>query len=120
MITLAREELRVERRTVDRGGVRIHVSVQEREEALDVLLHEQDVEVERVPVGRTVESVPETRQEGDILVVPVVEEILIVERRLVLKEEIRIRRTDRRRPAHEMVRLRSEVADIEVIPPREG
>ena len=119
VIALAREELRVTRRVVDRGGVRVRVSVTERDEAVDVLLREQGVEVERVPIGRVVEHPPETRQEGDTLVIPIVEEILVVERRLVLKEEVRVRRTERQRPARETARLRSEAAEVESIQPRE-
>ena len=120
VIALAREELRVTRRVVDRGGVRVRVSVNERDEAVDVLLREQGVEVERVPIGRVVEHPPETRQEGDTLVIPIVEEILVVERRLVLKEEVRVRRTERQRPTRETARLRSEIAEVESIAPREG
>ncbi len=120
VIALAREELRVTRRVMDRGGVRVRVSVNERDEAVDVLLREQGVEVERVLIGRVVEHPPETRQEGDTLVIPIVEEILVVERRLVLKEEVRVRRTERQRPARETARLRSEIAEVESIPPREG
>ena len=97
--------------------MRVHVSVSERDETIDVLLRDQDVEVERVPIGRVVEHPPETRQEGDTLVISIVEEILVVERRLVLKEEIRVRRTEQQRPARETARLRSEVAEVEIIPP---
>lgn len=115
VIALAREELRVVRRFADRGGVRVRVSVEERDEAIDLLLREQQVQVERVPIGRVVEHPPATRQEGDTLIVPVVEEILVVERRVILKEEIRIRRTELQRPTRETARLRSEVADVEMI-----
>lgn len=120
VIAIAREEVRVTRQVVDRGGVRVRVSVHERDEAVNVLLREQDVEVERVPIGRVVEHPPETRQEGDTLVVPIVEEVVVVERRLVLKEEIRIRRTESQRPVQETARLRSELAEVELIQPEAG
>jgi len=120
VIALAREELRVVRRVVDRGGVRVRVAVEERDEAVDMLLREQSIEVERVPIGRMVEQAPETRREGDTLVIPIVEEVLVVERRLILREEVRLRRTERHRPARETARLRSEVAEIEALPPAGG
>jgi stress response protein YsnF len=50
------------------------------------------VEIGRVPVGRPVDTMPPVRQEGDTTIVPVVEEIIVVGRRLILKEEVRIRR----------------------------
>jgi len=48
--------------------------------------------IERVPIGRIVPSTPEQRQEGDTLVLPVVEEILVSEKKILLQEEIRITR----------------------------
>jgi stress response protein YsnF len=43
-------------------------------------------------MGRIVETAPEIRTEGDVTILPVVEEVLVVEKRLVLKEELHIRR----------------------------
>ena len=35
---------------------------------------------------------PTIREEGDTIVIPIVEEMLVIERRLLLKEEVRVRR----------------------------
>jgi hypothetical protein len=56
-------------------------------------LFSDEVDIDRVSVNRLVDSPPETRQDGDITIVPVLEEVLVVQKRLLLKEEIRIRRT---------------------------
>ena len=48
------------------------------------------VEIETIPAGRRIDTVPGVRQEGDTTIVPVVEEVLVVERRLMLRAEIRI------------------------------
>ena len=69
--------------------------------------------VERVPRGVPVEILPAVREEDGVLIVPVVEEQLVVTTRLILKEEIRIIRQRRTEFAREPVRLRSEQADIE-------
>ena len=58
-------------------------------------LQSVDVEIERVQIDREVSSAPDIRTEGDLTIVPVLEEILVVEKRLVLREEIRIRRITR-------------------------
>jgi Domain of unknown function (DUF2382) len=50
------------------------------------------VESERVPVGRIVDAIPPVPEEGDTTVMAVVEEVVVIERQLVLKQEIRIRR----------------------------
>ena len=70
------------------------------------------VEIERVPIGRTIEVVPSISQEGDTTIIPVVEEIVVVERRLVLKEEVRIRRVSTKKEHQETVVLRQQEALI--------
>jgi len=112
VISVLRETLNVSKREVERGRVVIHKTVSERDEAVEILLRQTDVSVERVPVGRTVTEAPATRQEGDVMIVPVMEEVLVVEKRLVLKEELHIRRTTTDRMSHEVVRLRSENVEI--------
>jgi len=84
----------------------------EHEQLIDELLTSERFEIERVPVGRTIESVPPVRTEGDLTIMPVVEEILVVERRLVLKEEIRIRRVRHTERHQETVTLRTQDAVI--------
>ena len=68
--------------------------------------------VEHVPIGRTVGAVPPIREEGDTTVLPVVEEVVVVERRLVLKEEIRIRRLRSTERHQETVTLRTQDAVV--------
>ncbi len=113
VIPVLREELKVSKREVETGRVVVHKTVSERDETVEMLLRRTDVSVERVPVGRTVTEAPASREEGDVLIIPVLEEVLVVEKRLVLKEELHIRKTTTERTAHEVVRLRTENAQIE-------
>lgn len=70
----------------------------------------ETVSVERVPVGSVVEAIPQVREEGELTVIPVVEERLRVVRELVLVEEVHLRRT-RREELHEetVTTVRTEV-----------
>jgi uncharacterized protein (TIGR02271 family) len=111
-IPVVREEAVVGTREVDRGGVRIHKRVREREESVSQPTMREEVDVERVPIGRAIESAPEVREEGDTLIIPVVEEMLVVQKQLVLKEEIRI--TKRRFTEDEEVRVVLQEEDVEV------
>lgn len=113
VIPVLREELKVSKREVETGRVVVHKTVSERDENVEMLLRRTDVSVERVPVGRTVTEAPASREEGDVLIIPVLEEVLVVEKRLVLKEELHIRKTTTERTAHEVVRLRTESVKIE-------
>jgi stress response protein YsnF len=64
-----------------------------------------------------VDDVPPVRQEGDVTIVPVVEEILVVERRLVLKEEVRIRRVERSEKYQDEVTLHKQEAVVSRLEP---
>jgi uncharacterized protein (TIGR02271 family) len=113
IIELAEEQLRVSKREVERGRVVVRTRVEEREEIAEAALRQEDVTVERVPIGRPVEVTPQVREEDGVLIVPILEERLVVTTELVLKEEIRITKKDRTEMVREPVRLRSERADIE-------
>ena len=91
----------------------VRTRVEERDEVAEIELRQEDVTVERVARGVPVESVPETREEDGVLIIPVLEEQLVVSTRLILKEEIRITRRSRTELVREPVRLRAEQADIE-------
>jgi uncharacterized protein (TIGR02271 family) len=113
IIELAEEQLRVSKREVERGRVVIRTRVEEREEIAEATLRQEDVTVERVPIGRLVEAAPSVREEDGVLIVPVIEERLVVTTELVLKEVIRITKKSRTEIVREPVRLRSERVEIE-------
>lgn len=112
VIPLYRETLSLGKRQVERGRVRVDVRVEERERTFEQVLERHDVEVEHVPVNRVVESVPETRQEGDVLIIPIVEEEVVLVRRLVLREELHVRRQATRRTEQFTATLRSERTEV--------
>ena len=89
-ISVGEEQLDVKTRREQTGGVRVHKTVHEREEVVDEPLHDTDVEVRRVPVGKFVDEPAASRQDGDTTIIPVYEEVLVTEKRLRLKEEIHI------------------------------
>ena len=112
-IPLIDEELRVDKIGTATGKVRISTVVDMTEEMARACLEEETVDVERVPIGREVDLAPSMRTEGDVVIFPIVEEILIVEKRLVLKEELHIRRRVRYENVEVPVTLRKERAVVE-------
>jgi stress response protein YsnF len=111
-IPLHVEEVSVSRREVEKANVQIALITGTREQLVEKELTHVRVEIERVPIGRTIEVVPSISQQDDITIIPVVEEIVVVERRLVLKEEIRIRRVSTKEQHQETVVLRQQEALI--------
>ncbi len=88
-LQLLAEELSVTKETLEAGRVRISTTTHEREALIDEDLARERIEIETVPIGRRIDAVPEMRQERDTTIIPVVGEVLVVERRLMLKEENR-------------------------------
>jgi uncharacterized protein (TIGR02271 family) len=108
VLPLVEEELRIEKRSLVTGKVRVRSVVDEVQEVARATLEGEQVEVIRVPVEREVAERPLVRQEGDVTIVPLLEEILVVEKKLVLREELHIRRLITREDVEVPVTLRRE------------
>ena len=106
-MTLAAEEVAVSKR-VQRTLVRASRTTSSRDKQVEADLALEQVVVERVAVGRVVDAVPPVRQEGDVTIIPVVEEELVVVRRLVLKEEVHLRRVRTVTPHVQTVSVRRQ------------
>ena len=86
------EERAIVSKRVRKTLVRATRTTTQRTVAIDEDLAVEQVVVTRVPIGRVVEAVPPVREENGVTIVPVVEEELVLVRRLVLKEEVRFER----------------------------
>jgi uncharacterized protein (TIGR02271 family) len=115
-IPVHQEELQIGTRTVDTGrGVRIRKSVTERPFDIDEILRHDELSVTHVPIDKVIASseAPASRYEGDTLIIPIVEEVLVVERRVRIKEELHITKAQRETRHVETVFLKSEEVSVE-------
>lgn len=114
VIPVIHEELEVGKRRVETGtGVRVHKEAREEEQVVDLPLLDERVEVERVPVDRVLDSPVAVRHVGDTIIVPVMQEVLVVQKQLRLVEELHIRKTRMERREPRTVVLRKEEARVE-------
>ena len=111
-VLLHSEQAEVRRQTKLAGRVSVSTVTKTREELIDELLTHENVEIERISIRQLVDEIPTIREEGDLIVIPLVEEVVIVERRVLLKEEIRIRRVKTTERYQETVTLREQDAVI--------
>ncbi len=92
VLPIVEEQLRIGKRSVERGGVNVHTTSQEVPVQETVNLREENVTVERRPVDRAVGNAPDAFKEGTIEItetseVPVVsKEARVVEEVIVGKE----------------------------------
>lgn len=120
VLPLAEESAVVERRLVETGRVRVSLRTEIADHEVNETLHSDSVEVEHVPVNRTLEAgeeVPQPRRGADGgWIIPVVEEVLVVERRLVLREELHLHVRRVEEQFRESVPLRRQRVAVERLP----
>lgn len=117
VVPVVEERVEVGRKVVEGRTVSVTTRpVSETHEISQPVMREK-VTVERVPVGEVIEERPDIREDGDLTVIPVVEERLVVTRQLVLKEEIHLRRTREETTEEHSVELRRTEVDISEQPP---
>ncbi|RYE99392.1 MAG: DUF2382 domain-containing protein [Oxalobacteraceae bacterium] len=92
-IPLVEETVEIKKRVVETGRVQVRTFVDDEQVRITDTLQRENVDVERITIGREIDVAPGVREEGEFLIVPVVEERLVIEKRLFLVEEIRLRRT---------------------------
>ena len=116
MLRLFAEEVAVTREAVETGRVRIAKVTRKKEHLVEEDLARETVEVKTVPIGRQVDAAPAVRDDGETMIIPVMEEIIVIERRLVLKEELHVRRIRSIERHRETVQLRYQEAEVSRLP----
>lgn len=113
VIPIVEEKAEISKRQVESGRVRVRKHVEEHTEEVDIPVSRDVVEVRRVPVNRPVDTLPKVRRSGGEIIVPVVEEEVVVTKRMIVKEEIHLitRRLTEHRP--QSITLRQEKVEIE-------
>ena len=123
-VPVVEEQVVVAKRKRVTGAVRVATRTREEERLVDEPYEVEEVEVQRVPVeggGRWVDAPVPARREGDTTVVSVHEEVVVVETRLRVVEEVRLTRRRSTRRHAERVTVRREEALVERLgPPGEG
>ena len=115
-VELVEETVVVTKRSATRGTVSVRTITEEFNEEVAADLTETKAVVERVAINRIVDETPQMRTEGDVTIVPVFEEVLVVERRIRLVEELHIRREATNETVRLPVTVRRQRAVVERLP----
>ncbi|MCZ4058543.1 DUF2382 domain-containing protein [Pantoea sp. LMR881] len=109
---MAKENVSVTREEVVDSRIKVTRSTSEHEQTVNALLKHEKVDITRIPKGERVDVMPDIREEDGVLIVPVVEEEIEIVRKLVLKEELHIRKTRQEIPFEEVVTLRKQQISV--------
>ena len=115
-IPVVEETATVSTRRVVSGRVRIATQTEEINHLLPTELSSVDVDVVRVPIDRRIDTIPDVVTEGEVTIIPVVEERLVVTRELYLREEIHVRRIEHKETIDVPATTRRQTVQIERLP----
>ncbi|WP_375417141.1 YsnF/AvaK domain-containing protein [uncultured Hymenobacter sp.] len=119
VLPVIEEQAVINRELVEAGRVRITRQVHEADELVRVAVQHDEVRVERVAVNQYLPAgapTPPTRYEGEVMIIPVLREVAVVEKRLLLVEELRVTKQQVMTEHAESVRLRREEINVERLP----
>lgn len=112
VIPVIEEQATICKKEIETGTVRVERVVSEHTEPVHVIVTHDECQVEHVAAGYYVDAAPETRWEGDTMIIPVLKEVAVVEKKLLLVEELHITRKAVQTQHTEQVTLRKERIQI--------
>lgn len=115
-IPVIEEQVDIQKRVAETGkGIRLHKTIAEREEQIAMPVLRENCDIQTVAINQLLDEgiTPAPRVEGNTTIIPVVEEVLVVQKRLRLKEEIRITRRVEEETVTHTVTLKSEKVSLE-------
>ncbi len=111
-LPVAEERVVVTKETVERSAGIVRLRTRSTDVPVSETLASETVDIERVPVDRIVADPPETRVEGDVTIIPVVEEVFV--RQYLIVEEVRITSRTETRNWTDTVTLRRQEVEIDL------
>ncbi len=115
VVPVVGEELNVRKELFAAGTIRLSKVVHETPEVVTENLISENIEIERMPMDVVIDVPPPVRMEGDVTVISVVEEVMVVTKQLRLKEELRMFKRRSVSEYRQEVTLRSEELVVERI-----
>ena len=116
-IPVVQETFELSKETIETGKVSIFKKVTEQQTDVNIPLTTETYEVNRVPVNLVVATPPAaTRYEGDTMIISVIKEVLVVEKRYEIVEEVHITKRTTEKTETQHITLRQEEVQVERTP----
>ncbi len=107
------EQAQVDKKVIEKGTVRIVKKVNTEDATINIDLKTEEIKVERITVNKYVDTPPVVRYEGNTTIIPVIKEVAVVEKKLLLVEEIYITKTINITGEEKIIPLRKEEVIVE-------
>lgn len=113
VIPIVEEQIQVGKQVVETGALRISKKVHEEEVTVDVPITYNEHDVERVAVNKFVDAPPPIRYEGNTMIIPILEEVVVLEKRLKVVEELRVTARQVQTASSQQVTLLKEEVNVQ-------
>ena len=107
------EKINIDKKSIVSGKVIIRKKVSEEEEVVAVPITHEEVEIKKIAINNYVEEAPQIRYEGDTTIIPVIKEVLVVEKKLLLVEEVHVTKRVVQKTKEHTIPLRKEEIEVE-------
>lgn len=108
-IPVLEEHLNVSKKVIETARVHLSKTVHESIESFEIPLKEEELVVTRVPKNELIDTEQvASRYEGDVMIIPIVKEVVVIEKRLMLVEEIHVSKKQTERTETREVSVRKE------------
>lgn len=112
-IPIIEEQVVVGKKVVETGHVTLSKKVNESTESFEIPLQQEEIVIKRVPKNELVDTMPPaSRYEGDIMIIPVLKEVAVIEKRVMLVEEIHISKLKTEKTETQEVVVRKEEVNV--------
>ena len=115
IIPVIQEQIVIDKQVIETSKVRVRKTVLEETASLNIPLIQESYDVQRVPAQQVLDNPPGVRYEGDTIVVPVMREIVIIEKKYELIEEVRLTKRTTAIPHIQEITLLKEQVQVERI-----
>jgi stress response protein YsnF len=113
VVPVVQEEVHADAIPVITGGIRVTKHVETHNELIEQQLRTSRAEVKRVKTDRIVDGPQPARREGNVLIIPVVSEVIHVQKQWVVTEEIHIAQREQTETVRQTVPVNYERAEVE-------
>lgn len=107
------ERAKVDKKVIEKGKVRITKKVETEEEKVKVVVKNEEINIERIAINEYADELPEIRQSGDTMIIPVIKEVAVVQKKIFVIEEIRVTKKTHHTEEERTVPLQKEKVNIE-------
>ena len=107
------EQVNIDKKIVESGKVVIHKKVHKEDKDVEVPVSHEEVEIKKVTINKYVTEAPDVRYEGNTTIIPVIKEVAVIEKKLLLVEEIHVIKHVVEKTEEHIVPLRKEEIQVE-------